>query len=80
MCYDKGLFSSIQTLSKPSTVTLPDRKYVSVTHIGTVILNEVLTLQGVLYVPSFKYNLLSVSKLTNQTNGYVVFTPNHCFM
>ena len=80
MCYNKDLFSSLQSLLKPSTVTLPDGKCVSVTHVGTVVLSEALTLQGVLYVPSFKYNLLSISKLTSQTNGYVIFTPKHCFM
>ena len=80
MCYNKDLFSSLQSLLKPSTVTLPDGKCVSVTHVRIVILSEVLTLQGVLFVPSFKYNLLSVSKLSSQTNGSVVFTPKHCFM
>ena len=45
-----------------------------------MVLSSSLVLNGVLYVPSFKYNLLSVSKLSSQLNGYVIFTPQHCLM
>jgi len=80
MCHNKDLFSTLKVLSKPSTVTLPNGKCVSITHTGTVILSDVLTLQGVFYVPNFKYNLLSVNKLASQLDGYVIFTLRHCFM
>ena len=80
MCHNKGLFCSLKTLSKPSTVTLPDGKCISVTHTGTVVLSEALSLRDVLYIPSFRYNLLSVSKLASQLNGYVIFSPRHCFL
>jgi len=80
MCHNKDLFTRFVVLAKPNTVTLPNGRCVSVTHAGTVILNKSLVLHGVLYIPSFRYNLLSVSKLSHQQGSYVVFTPEYCFM
>jgi len=80
MFHNKDPFSTLKVLFKPSTVTLPDVKCVSVTHVGTVIPSHVLTLRGVLYVPSFRYNLLSISKMASQMDGYFFFTPKYCFM
>lgn len=37
-----------------------------------------LTLQSVLYVPSFSYNVLYISSLTSSSNCSVSFTHNHC--
>ena len=45
-------------------VQLPNGETAFVTHIGTVTLSSSLTLQNVLYVPSFTFNLLSVSTFT----------------
>lgn len=60
MCHNKDLFDSFVTLDKPNSITLPDGKCVLVTHAGTVTFKNHLTLHGVLYIPSFRYNLLSV--------------------
>jgi hypothetical protein len=46
-------------------VKLHNGKFATVTHIGTIQLSTHLILTNVLYIPSFSYNLLSVSKLTH---------------
>ena len=46
-------------------VELPNGESAHVTHVGTVKLSNFLTLEHVLYVPSFSFNLLSVSQLTH---------------
>ena len=45
----------------------------SVTHIGTVHLTSSLILRNVLFVPSFRFNLLYVSTLTNTVNCSITF-------
>jgi hypothetical protein len=44
-------------------VKLPNGQFVEVTHIGTVKISESFILTNVLCVPSFSFNLISVSKL-----------------
>jgi len=80
MCNNKNLFANFKTLEKTSSVVLPNEKSVSISLAGSVQISPGLVLYGVLYVPSFKYNLLSVSKLSRQQNCYVVFAPRCCFM
>ena len=80
MCHNEKLFHNLKVLSKPSIVTLPNGKCVHITHAGSVALSSTLVLHGVLYVPSFRYNLLSVSKLSCQLNGFVVFTAQYCLL
>ena len=80
ICHNEDLFFNIRVLTKSSMVTLPNGKRMTVTHASTIIVNHTLALYGVLYIPNFKYNLLSVSKLTSQYNYYVIFTPQCCFM
>ncbi|XP_075101910.1 uncharacterized protein LOC142177334 [Nicotiana tabacum] len=58
-------------------IHLPNGHVTSVTHVGSVSLfNDELT--NVLYVPLFKYNLLSISKLTKQLQCCVGFYPDFC--
>ncbi|KAB2596147.1 hypothetical protein D8674_031597 [Pyrus ussuriensis x Pyrus communis] len=68
---------SLMTTSVPvynRQVHLPNHALADVTHIGTVHLSNDLTLHNVLCVPSFKLNLISVSKLTNTSSCFVIFT------
>ena len=80
MCHNKDLFVNLEALARPNTVTLPNGNSLKVTHAGTISINHSLTLQGVFYIPSFRYNLLSVSKLSSQLSCFVVFTPKCCLM
>lgn len=51
---------------------------VDVTHAGNCVLNDKVTLCGFLLVPSFKLNLISISKLTNDSNLTVQFIDKQC--
>ena len=63
MVHSIHLLSSITFLVHIS-VKLPNGDIVQVTHIGTVKLSTTLTLDNVLCVPTFSFNLISISKLT----------------
>ena len=45
-----------------------------------MVLGDKLELHNVLYIPTFQYNLLSVSKLVNQFSANVIFTPHSCVL
>ena len=62
-----------------ATVELPNGNMVPVTHIGTVTLSPSPILTNVLCVPSFHFNLISVSKLV-QSSLCLFFLSNYCFI
>lgn len=64
------LFHSLQSLKHPIQVKMSDGTFKIVTTIGHVTLTSSLTLQNVLFVPDFKFNLLSVGKLVVTQNLY----------
>lgn len=61
-------------------VELPNGESAQVTHVGSVLVSTNLTLQHVLCVPSFSFNLLSVSKLTQKLPYCIVFLSHFCFI
>ena len=61
-------------------VELPNGEVALVTHIGTIQLFSQITLKNVLYVPSFTFNLLSVSALTKSQSVCLVFLSQFCFL
>ena len=70
MTYDHKLFESL--------TELPNGDKVAVTHKGNVkVLDEILLLD-VLYVPGFKYNLISVLKLSFDLGCPIYFTYDAC--
>ncbi|XP_019252665.1 PREDICTED: uncharacterized protein LOC109231458 [Nicotiana attenuata] len=74
------MLSSYQSISsqKGSKVHLPTGVVAFNTHIGkTRVLNN-QEINNVLYIPEFKYNLLSVSKLTKELQCLVAFFPDFC--
>ena len=73
------LLTSI-TATIQSLVHLPNGESAQVTHIGTVVLSPSLTLTNVLCVPSFSFNLLSVSTLTLSQPYCLVFLSTYCFI
>ena len=62
------------------SVHLPNGESVVVTYIGTIHLNSSLILHDVLCVPSFDFNLISVSKLTSTMHCCILFFSNLCFL
>lgn len=58
-----------------STFHLLNGATAEVIFVGTVTLSLEIVLQNVLCVPEFAYNLLSISKLVNDTKCQATFTP-----
>ncbi|OIS97958.1 hypothetical protein A4A49_62424, partial [Nicotiana attenuata] len=71
MTYNKSLLINIKTLVYPYLDTLPNRYKVNVTLIGDVICSPRFSLRKVLFVSSFKFNLISVHSLTVQLDCIV---------
>lgn len=61
-------------------VQLSNGEYSSVNSIGTHFFYSSRKLRNVFYVPDFKYNLLSVSKLTKGLNCSAKFYPNFAIL
>ena len=79
MVHSVSCLSSI-TSTINTFVYLPNGEKVLVTHIGTVHISDQLTLYGVLCVPSFTFNLISVSQLTKTLFCCLVFFDSFCFI
>ena len=61
-------------------VYLPNGEQALVTHVGTVQISLTLVLTDVLCVPSFGFNLISVSKLTQNLFCCLIFLSHCCFI
>lgn len=68
MCFNHSLFHGFQQLLKPIMVGLPDGTIKKVTKVGDIVVTDDIVLHSVLYIPEFRHNLLSVSKLMDDTN------------
>ena len=62
----------------PCPVGLPNGKDTIATKEGTIILNEDLSLENILYAPELTCNLIFVSQLTKQRDSFVQFTKTLC--
>ena len=82
----------VQSVSQHTSITsivqsciyLPNGEEALVTHIGTMQISSTLTLTRVLCVPSFSFNLISISKLTKNLYCclffFFFFFRNCCFI
>ena len=59
---------------------MPNEQTAIITHMVSVKINNELTLNHVLCVPSFKLNLVSLSKLVYESNLSVIFTKECCLI
>ncbi|KAJ3688185.1 hypothetical protein LUZ61_017349 [Rhynchospora tenuis] len=75
-----GNYSCIDDICdiEPTIVSLPNREQILAKHEGSVVLNEGLVLQRVLYVPSLDCNLISVNQLIKTSSCFVTFTNEIC--
>ncbi|KAL3349225.1 hypothetical protein AABB24_022392, partial [Solanum stoloniferum] len=80
MIFTKSLLNNLRPISYPFLITLPNAYKVKVTKICNVCLNPSLTLYNVLFVPSFKFNLISVHYLASHIKGMVSFKNSSCLM
>ena len=72
-----NLLSNLRQVSG-STVILLNGHSIPIHNIGSVSLFPGFTLHNVLFVPSFHFNILSISALTEQLNYSVNFFSTHC--
>nr|XP_023919946.1 uncharacterized protein LOC112031483 [Quercus suber] len=79
MVHSVTCFTSITTILN-THVNLPNGEIALVTHIGTVRISEKLTLYNVLCVPSFSFNLISVSQLAKSISCCLIFFGTLCFI
>ncbi|XP_011087059.1 uncharacterized protein LOC105168622 [Sesamum indicum] len=77
MCANLQLMSNLKPYIADSSVILPDGTKHNVIHCGSVALSHDLSLNAVLHVPSFKHNLLSVSKLVSSSNIAFIFSRDN---
>nr|XP_043625974.1 uncharacterized protein LOC122597447 [Erigeron canadensis] len=68
---------NIRTLDTSIEIFLPNGQTTLVTIIGSVTINDNITLHDVFYVPSFTYNLMSISKFLKPHTS-ITFTYNSC--
>ena len=78
MCSSLDFFHTYEPCHVPLHVQLPDGTVAQVTHIGKVSFSPDFLLDKVFYIPSFKFNLLSVSQLTKSNRYRVIFSSNFC--
>ena len=79
VCNDISLFDSSIAVQNVR-VTLPTGITVPIDRVGSVILSKDVKLLNVLFVPTFRYNLLSVSAFTDTLSLSMVFTPDACII
>ncbi|KAL3357038.1 hypothetical protein AABB24_017622 [Solanum stoloniferum] len=80
MTFNISLLHNVTTLSYPILVDLPNGYKVKVTQIGSVALGPMISLEKVLFVPSFKYNLISINAMSMQSHCTISFTKTSCVM
>ncbi|XP_060216995.1 uncharacterized protein LOC132644418 [Lycium barbarum] len=80
MCYNSHSFSSLISLPAHMHISLPNSFKICVTHTGSVPILPNLTLNNVLHVLDFKYNLLSVNRLCIQIDSIIYFTTIKCLL
>jgi len=73
-------FDNIQTLHQPCPIKLPNSDIVYITHTDILYVSPNISFSNVLYVHSFKFNLLSISKLTTTLNCVVIFFSTFCVL
>ena len=61
-------------------VNLPTSSLALITSSSNILFNFIITLNNVLCVPSFRLNLMSISKITNALRCYAIFFSNFCIL
>ena len=79
MVHSVTQLTTITSISQ-AYVFLPNGEQAMVTHIGTVKVSTTLTLTNVPCVPSFSFNLISISQLTKAYLCCLIFLVNYCFI
>jgi len=75
MIYSTSFFTNITSVAS-KTIQLPNGQHALVTHIGRIKISKSFVLTDVLCIPSFSFNLISVSKLIQTLQCCVIFLSN----
>lgn len=78
MCTSLEQLSNISSLPQPIFVNLPYGTTKYVRQIGDVKITPRLVLKGALYTPYFRFNLMSINKISNYARIKFVFFPDYC--
>jgi transposase InsO family protein len=78
-CYSLSLFSKYRRV-KPIPVKMPNGSMAQTDIVGEIIITDLITITNVLYLPHFKYNLLSVSRVTKDLHCTFAFADNVCII
>ena len=79
MIHSLQFFTSVTSIVHFSA-KLPNGDMAKVTHIGTIKLTSTLTLENVFCIPSFSFNLVSISKLTQSSSCCCIFLSHYYFI
>lgn len=77
VCFNRDLFVNLAPVSGIS-LSLPDHSRITVELVGSVQISADLLLTNVMFVPTFRYNLLSVSALTADCPISAQFSNDYC--
>lgn len=80
ICEVEGLLENLKPLANKILIHLPDDSTKNVQSHGDIWLHETLILHDVLFIPSFKHNLLSVAKLCENNTFKFTFYPLFCIL
>lgn len=70
----------IDTKECKAKLQFPNGEVADITHTGNLQVNDDIMLTNVLCVPTFEYNLLSISKLIQGTDSQVNFFAEKCYL
>ena len=79
ICHDKFMFKELHSTQNMSAI-LPTKTRLKVEYPGDISIARQLVLNDVLYIPDFKYNLLSVSALLKDGKYSISFTNTNCII
>ncbi|KAL2252169.1 UNVERIFIED_CONTAM: Retrovirus-related Pol polyprotein from transposon RE1 [Sesamum indicum] len=78
MCNDKSMFDKLKAPNIRNYVQLADGTKHLVKYTGNMKIGNKIMLENVLFVPNMKYNLLSVSRLCDNSPISFKFSKSHC--
>lgn len=78
MCSSSNSLCSSEPPSHSLSVQMPNGSHADISTVGSISFSPDLHLDNVLHVPSFKFNLLSISKITKSLNCSVSFFADFC--
>lgn len=81
MCHDLSMFAKCTPVQELNAyITIPNGKKVLVTQMGDIQVTDSIILKDVLYVPDFRFNLISIPKICKDLGCTVTFIDDQCFL